>query len=166
MASVGITIYSWRSLKQWRSHGFYRFFVFESIIALILLNSPNWFRDPFSVTQIISWLLLAASLAMAIAGFYLLGTAGRPRENFENTTVLVTRGVYRYVRHPLYSSLLLLGWGAFFKDPSFISGILVVVISAFLFATARAEEAENIKKFGADYSTYMKATRMFIPFLV
>lgn len=164
--TAGIIIFSWRSLHHWRSHGFFRFFAFESILALILLNAEYWFRDPFAATQIMSWLLLVSSLTMAVAGFYLLGTTGRPQGNIENTTVLVNRGAYRYIRHPLYSSLLLLGWGAFFKNPSFLSGVLVVAVSAFLVATARVEEAENIEKFGADYPAYMKTTKMFIPFLI
>ena len=45
-ASAAIAQLSWRSLKDWRSHGFYRFFAFELLAALILLNIPAWFRDP------------------------------------------------------------------------------------------------------------------------
>jgi protein-S-isoprenylcysteine O-methyltransferase Ste14 len=37
--------------------------------------------------------------------------------------------------------------------------------TAFLIATAKVEEVENLSKFGADYAAYMKTTKMFIPFL-
>jgi protein-S-isoprenylcysteine O-methyltransferase Ste14 len=37
--------------------------------------------------------------------------------------------------------------------------------SAFLIATAKVEETENLEKFGSDYAVYMKTTKMFIPFL-
>ncbi len=84
---------------------------------------------------------------------------------FENTTTLVIVGTYKYIRHPLYSSLLLLGWGIFFKNLSLLSSILVLVTSAFLIATAKVEETENLEKFGSDYAVYMKTTKMFIPFL-
>ena len=80
--------------------------------------------------------------------------------------MLVKRGAYKYIRHPLYTSLLLLGWGAFFKDPSILSAIFAVAASAFVIATARIEEKENLKRFGDDYAVYMKTTRMFIPFLI
>ncbi len=165
LASVGIVWFSWTSLHNRRSHGFFRFFAFESILALILLNVEHWFRDPFSAFQIVSWLLLFGSLFLAVHGFYLLRLIGRPEGNFENTTTLVRLGAYRYIRHPLYSSLLWLGWGVFFKDPSLVGGVLVLATSAFLIATARAEEVENLYRFGADYAAYMKTTRMFIPFL-
>lgn len=166
IVSAGIVLVSWPSRRRWRSHGFFRFFALEFLLALILLNLEPWFRDPFSSHQLISWLLLLASLIMAVDGFYRLRTAGRPKGGIDNTTVLVKRGVYRYIRHPLYGSLLLLGWGAFLKNASPLSGILALAASAFLVTTAKMEEAENLQKFGADYATYMRTTRMFIPFLI
>lgn len=152
-------------MRNPRSHGFYRFFTFESLLALILLNLVYWLREPFSAMQIISWLLLTLSSVLAVQGFYLLYVSGKPVGGFEHTTTLVKRGVYKYIRHPLYASLLWLGWGVFFKDPSLIGGILVLAVSASLIATAKAEEAENLRRFGADYASYMKSTRRFIPFL-
>lgn len=165
LTSVGIVFVSWSSLRNPRSHGFFRFFVFELLLALILRNLEDWFQDPFSPLQIVSWMLLLSSLVLAIHGFYLLRVIGRPRGGLEKTTALVTRGAYQYIRHPLYSSLLLFGWGVFFKGTSPVDGLLVVATSALLVATARAEEAENLLKFGADYAAYVKTTRMFIPFL-
>jgi len=165
IVSAGIVILSQKSLRKPRSHGFFRFFAFESILVLILLNLEHWFSDPFSARQIVSWLLLLSSLILAVYGFYLLRMIGKPKGGIENTTTLVMLGAYKFIRHPLYSSLLLLGWGVFFKDPSLLSGILVMATSAFLIATARVEEAENLRKFGADYAMYMKTTKMFIPFL-
>jgi protein-S-isoprenylcysteine O-methyltransferase Ste14 len=165
VVSVAIVFVSWTSLRNPRPYGFFRFFVFESILALILLNLEHWFSDPFSTLQIVSWLLLLSSLTLAVHGFYLLHVIGRPKSGIENTTTLVKQGAYKYIRHPLYSSLLLLGWGVFFKAPSLLSGILVMTTSAFLVATAKVEEAENLHRFGADYAGYKKTTKMFIPFL-
>ena len=165
VVSVGIFVVSWQFLRNPRSHGFYRFFAFESILILILLNLEHWFRDPFSVHQIVSWLLLLTSIVLAAHGFYLLHVIGRPKNGIENTTTLVMVGAYKYIRHPLYSSLLFLAWGVFFKDVSLLGGILASVATAFLIVTAKMEEAENIQKFGAEYAAYMKTTRMFIPFL-
>ena len=47
--------------RQPRSHGFYRFFAWEAILGLFLLNVDFWFRDPFAWYQIIAWTLLFAS---------------------------------------------------------------------------------------------------------
>lgn len=165
VANAGILFVSWKPLSNPRSHGFYRFFAFESILILILLNLEHWLSDPFSVHQIVSWLLLFVSIVLVAHGIYLLRVVGRPKSGIENTTTLVMVGAYKYIRHPLYGSLLFLAWGVFFKDVSLLGGILASVATAFLIVIAKMEEAENIQKFGAEYAAYMKTTRMFIPFL-
>lgn len=65
----------------------------------------------------------------------------------------------------MYSSLLFLAWGIFFKAPSWLGGLLALAATLFLVATSRVEEAENLRFFGEAYREYMKQTKMFIPFL-
>ena len=159
------TWYSIPSLRQPGSHGYYRFFAWEIILGLFVLNLRAWFIQPFAWYQVISWILLILSLIPLVAGLSLLRSMGKPEGNFEATTHLVTRGIYRFIRHPLYMSLIFLTWGIFFKSPSVLDGCLALVGTAFLYATARADESECLVKFGQDYAVYMKATRMFIPFI-
>ena len=162
------------SLRRPGSHGFYRFFAWESILLLFLLNVEKWFLDPFSWHQIIAWTLLIACLAPLIFGVRSLRARGQPTEErpgdpsllaFEKTSKLVTSGIYAYIRHPLYSSLLLLVWGIFFKALSLPGAILALVATTFLIATARADEAECMRFFGDEYQEYMQKTKRFIPFL-
>ena len=172
IASVGLVYLSRVSLRVPRSHGFYRFFAWESILALIMLNVENWFRDPFSIHQVVSWILLIVSTFLVVHGAYLLHVIGKPdtkRDDstiigIERTTTLVTVGAYKYIRHPIYSSLLFLAWGVFFKNPSWLGGTLVLAATAFLVVTAMIEESENIRFFGSAYQAYMGKTKMFIPF--
>jgi protein-S-isoprenylcysteine O-methyltransferase Ste14 len=171
LATAGILYVSRASLRVPGSHGFYRLFAWEFLVALFLLVARNWFDDPFSPHQIVSWLLLLISLLLVYRGVELLRHKGKPDESraggpmlgFEKTTELVTTGLYRYIRHPLYSSLLFLGWGVFFKLPSWPAGLLVVMVTLFLFLTARVEERENIRYFGAAYEEYIKRTKRFVP---
>ncbi len=166
IGTLGIIFISLHSVSKLRSYGFFRFLAFESILVLILFNVEHWFRNPFSIAQIISWLLLIASVVMVSSGFYMLRMFGKPKDVIDDTTVLVTRGIYKYIRHPLYSSLLLLGWGVFLKDVSLVSLALVLVASGFLVCMAKVEEKDNIRMFGDDYSSYIKTTKMFIPFII
>ena len=76
--SAALVWLSWRSLRHLGAHGFYRFFAFELLWALILLNVPVWFRDPFSVRQFVSYVLGVASIIWAIEGFRLLALIGKP----------------------------------------------------------------------------------------
>jgi protein-S-isoprenylcysteine O-methyltransferase Ste14 len=174
IGSVVLITISRASLRQPRSHGFYRFFAWEAMLGLFLLNMDSWFLNPFALHQIIAWLLLFACLVPLVFGVQALRARGKPtarREGdpsllaFEKTSTLVTTGIYHYIRHPLYSSLLLLVWGTFFKLPSVSSGILVIIATIFLVFTAKADESECTKFFGTAYQDYMQRTRMFIPFL-
>jgi protein-S-isoprenylcysteine O-methyltransferase Ste14 len=160
------------SLLAPRSHGFCRFFAWETILALTVLNLEHWFDNPFAWYQLVSWFLLMVSLFLVIHGVRLLRQIGKqntqrndsPMLEFEKTTTIVTDGAYRYIRHPLYSSLLFLAWGIAFKLPGWLNMLLALIATAFLVATARAEEAEDIRFFGPAYQAYMHRTKMFIPF--
>jgi protein-S-isoprenylcysteine O-methyltransferase Ste14 len=146
-------------------HRYYRFLAFESLLILVFLNSDIWFYNPFSVIQLISWIFLLSSLLLALNGFWLLSTVGFPKRDIEDTTKLVTSGIYQYIRHPLYFSLFLGGIGVFLKDPDMIGLFLLFSLFICIYFTARIEEKDNLRKFGTAYHTYMENTKMFVPFL-
>ncbi|MEK7700662.1 MAG: hypothetical protein AAB418_01520, partial [candidate division NC10 bacterium] len=79
VVSAGIAFLSGRSLRDPRAHGFHRFFAFEAMLGLILVNAHRWFEDPFSARQGVSWALLLASIILAGHGFHLLRVAGMSR---------------------------------------------------------------------------------------
>lgn len=171
--SVGLVLLFRASLFNARSHGFYRFFAFESILILVLLNLDYWFYSPSSFRQIISWVLLISCLFPLLTGALSLQRMGKPGNarsdlsliGIEKTTKLVTKGIYQYIRHPIYSSLLLGSWGVFLKHLSWVGFGLALVTTILITVTAKIEEAENIGYFGSAYRDYMKNTKMFIPYL-
>ncbi len=172
--SIPILWMSRRSLLHPTSHGFSRFFAFEAILALVVLNAPHWFAHPFGAQQLVSWLLLFVSAILVAWGVVLLRRFGRSRPTtevspvfeWENTKSLVTTGVYRYIRHPMYSSLLFLAWGALLKSVSISTLVLAGVTTLAIATTAKVEEAENVDRFGQEYRDYMKKTRRFVPFVL
>lgn len=175
VSSLLLAVISWKSLHNPHSHGYHRFFAWEATVGLIVINAPIWFHDPFSWNQIISWILLVASLFPLVLGVNSLRSVGRPNPKvrsdpelfgIEKTTNLVTIGIYKYIRHPLYSSLFLLNLGTFFKRPNLSTIFLSITATFFLIATAKADERECMQTFGSDYQKYMKHTKMFIPYLV
>ena len=172
--TIFLVAVSWRSLRHPRSHGFFRFFAFEAILCIIVLDAPVWFHRAFAPLQLVSWPLLLVSLGLAVHGFYLLRRLGQPSTpgpgspmfRVENTTAFVTSGAYRFIRHPLYASLLCLAWGAALKSLTPVSVVLVVVATASLVVTAKSEEVENLGRFGEAYREYMARTRLFVPFVL
>jgi protein-S-isoprenylcysteine O-methyltransferase Ste14 len=171
--SIPILIVSWKPLLKLNTHGFFRFFSWECIIWLLVNNYSFWFQDIFSWKQIISWILLIVAAYVVLAGVYMLRKAGKAsfaREDtelykFEKTTALVETGIYKYIRHPLYSSLLILTWGIYFKNTNLTLLLISIISSICLYYTAKIEEDENIAFFGEKYIAYMKRSEMFIPFI-
>jgi len=172
--SLPLIYLSKRSLFDIKSHGFPRFFSWECIIALFVANYKFWFVEPLSAKQVISWVLLVVSAYMVVAGVVLLRRASKPGVvrvdeklfKFEKTTELVTSGIFKYIRHPLYSSLIFLTWGIYFKHPTIIMAFVALLSSVLLWFTAVGDEKECISFFGDRYSEYMKGTKRFIPFVI
>jgi protein-S-isoprenylcysteine O-methyltransferase Ste14 len=165
--TVLIILFSWfLSIRYKRYHGIARFFAFESIFILVLLNLRVWFVKPFSVSQIASWILLLLSIYVVTTGYLLLKRKGKPDSNFENTSLLVKSGIYKYIRHPLYLSVFLLGTGVMLKNPATFQLILGIINLVAVYVTAHIEENEMIAKFGDEYRLYKTETKMFIPFIL
>jgi len=174
LATIGNVWLSRSSLRDANHHGFYRFFAWEIILILFLMNVEEWFFDPFSLRQLVSWVILIVSLVLIYQGVQMLRRSGKVNPErgdpallgIEKTTKLVTAGVYRYIRHPFYSSLLLLCWGILLKNVNWIGIVLAVITTVFLVITAKKEESENIRYFGEAYQEYMQHTKMFLPFIL
>ncbi len=168
-----LAIISRHTIRSLHSRGLYRLAAWMGIWALFLLNWRYWFRNSFSINQLISWGFLIISIILLVMSLSTLNRAGKPDQNrdddtllgLEKTTKLVTSGIYRYIRHPMYSSLLFLGFGIFFKAPALRGLVLLILVIIFLVLTANAEETEDIQYFGDTYRDYMKSTRKFIPYL-
>jgi len=173
---VSVTLYliSRKSLRSYRFHGFYRFFAWEAVLALVLLNLDYRTYQLSSTHLIMALVTLTISALLAIHGFQLLRREGMldyRRDDptllwVEKTTVLVTVGAYKYVRHPLYCSFLMMIWGSFLVVPSWQGGLLALFASLNIILAARVEEQENLLYFGTAYCDYMKRTKMFIPFVI
>jgi protein-S-isoprenylcysteine O-methyltransferase Ste14 len=173
LLSIPIVLLSRHSLLHLRAHGFYRFAAWECILWLAISNIRYWFDKPFSLPQVISWICLFYCLYLVLAGAITMKKTGKADEKrvgdlytFEKTTCLIESGIFRYVRHPLYGSLLFLTWGIYLKHPDLFLMRIALLSTIFLILTSLVEEQENIAYFGDIYKDYRKRTKMFLPFLI
>jgi protein-S-isoprenylcysteine O-methyltransferase Ste14 len=172
--TVFLAYISRASLRIARSHGYFRFIAWELMLMLFVQNLDGWYGAPRTLDQIVCGILMGISLLLFIASYESLRQFGKqdhtrndaPLLHFEKTTVLITHGIYRFIRHPMYSSLIFLDWGLFFKRMSWLSGGIALLACIFLVIATLAEESENIRYFGANYREYMKRTVRYVPFLL
>jgi protein-S-isoprenylcysteine O-methyltransferase Ste14 len=77
---------------------------------------------------------------------------------------LITRGVYRRIRHPMYSALLLYSVGQALVIPNWVAGPANLSAFAVLLALRmRAEERMMADEFGAEYAEYSARTKRLVP---
>ncbi len=96
--TLGILYVSWHSLGRPGSHGFYRFFAWEFLLVLFVLNMRKWFEEPFAPYQLVAWSLLMIALFLIIDSAIRLRLQGAPSDarvddsliSIEKTTRLVT----------------------------------------------------------------------------
>jgi protein-S-isoprenylcysteine O-methyltransferase Ste14 len=102
------------------------------------------------------WLALGARIQL---GFF---TAARDRTAAH--PVLVKRGFYRYIRHPIYAGtfLVTLGWTFIYGAP--VTAVLTLAIGA-IFARRRmkSEEAVLRARYGEEYDAYRRETDALVP---
>jgi protein-S-isoprenylcysteine O-methyltransferase Ste14 len=78
---------------------------------------------------------------------------------------LITNGVYKHIRHPLYFGELSRNFGFALLFSSLYGLIIMIIASLFLIARIQIEERLLITKFGNEYKEYMQKTKKLIPYL-
>jgi len=77
---------------------------------------------------------------------------------------LITQGVYRTIRHPMYSALILYAIGQALVVPNWVAGFTNLIAFTLLFALrVRAEEKMMTDQFGAEYAAYSARTKRLVP---
>jgi protein-S-isoprenylcysteine O-methyltransferase Ste14 len=106
--------------------------------------------------------LLFSSGLIALAGFLALGRNLTPHPKPRADATLVRHGIYGFIRHPLYCSLVLgcIGWGLVWQSGP--AAGFAVVLALVLDAKARVEERWLREQF-PEYSDYARRVRRFIP---
>ena len=71
-----------------------------------------------------------------------------------------TRGIHRYVRHPLYSAMFLMFWGRAFDEAALMTALWATL---YLVIGTRFEERKLLQIYGEDYARYSAAVPRFLP---
>lgn len=106
-------------------------------------------------------------IIFAIAGF-LIFCIGAIQIYYSKLTRkgAVLGGLYRYIRHPQYTSFIVCSFGLLLLWPRYIVIFLFVTLIFAYYFLARAEERECEEKFGESYLAYEKETGRFFPLLI
>ena len=108
--------------------------------------------------------LFAVGLGFAIWARVHIGRNWGTPMTSKDEPELVTTGPYRYVRHPIYSGILVAG-ARTAVALSWIRLIAVVLAGIYFLYSATVEERFLTEQFPDAYPAYKRATKMLVPFL-
>ena len=141
--------------------------LFLWLSVLTYLINPGWLA--WSSLGFPAWLRwTGAAVGFVSVGliywvFSSLGLNVTPTVVTRPDSQLVTRGPYRWVRHPLYTVGFLSFFGFFLLTGSWVILLGVLLTIPFLILRTPQEEEHLIQRFGNDYRTYMQRTGRFLP---
>ena len=142
--------------------------VIAQTILMLAALATGWFcKEDWAVSgsgKIIAGVCLCIGAWFGLAGVWGLGAGRTIFPQPLPDAPLVTTGVYGFVRHPLYASLIWLGigWGLWHASWSALG--VAAVMTLFLDAKARHEEVWLRKKFSG-YADYEKRVHRLLPWI-
>jgi methanethiol S-methyltransferase len=149
----------------------YNIFAAISFLPILYLMATLPDQPAYRVPSPWSWVMLGGQLLSAI--FLLIAFLQTDSLSFiglrqlfeeEKSGALVTRGLYRVVRHPLYTFGLLFIW----LTPTVSQNSLTVYLGATIYTLIGAffEERKLLRDFGGEYAAYKQKTPMLVPGLM
>ncbi|MCM8788005.1 MAG: isoprenylcysteine carboxylmethyltransferase family protein [Candidatus Omnitrophica bacterium] len=145
--------------------------IFRKLIDIgewvVILSVAIFFPRPRINFYPLNYLL---GIGFFILGFYLhyLAHKTNPYAHCSKDKVekLITNGIYRKMRHPVYAGYILMYLGAFFTLSSLWTLFPISIFSLIFYHSAMEEERFLSKKFGQEYQLYiMKVPWKFIPYI-
>jgi protein-S-isoprenylcysteine O-methyltransferase Ste14 len=140
----------------------------QGVLMAALVLAPRWsgqWADEWPLpdwARWLGWALAAVGAVVSLAAFPQLGRALTPMPEPRPDAELTTTGLYRWVRHPIYSGVLAMGWGWTLAHPSWVTAALAAALTGLFTAKAGYEEGLLRERF-ADYADYAARTPRFVP---
>jgi len=106
----------------------------------------------------------SVGLIIVLISQYQMGSAWRIGVDANEKTELVTQGVFKYVRNPIYTGLFIGSAGLWLVSPSILLmfGLLGLYVAVELFVR-KVEEPHLLEQFGAEYDEWCHSTPRYLP---
>ena len=141
-------------------------------IAILLIGPGEWFRGswlgermyPGSETiAAVGALLTMLGVAFACWARYVLGRNWSSVVQVKEDHELIQTGPYHWVRHPIYTGLLLAFFGTAMAIGEWRGAICVAIVAVSFWFKLKLEERWMRENFGSTYEQYMARTKALIP---
>jgi protein-S-isoprenylcysteine O-methyltransferase Ste14 len=138
-----------------------QFLLFFALYRACAIAGPRLFALSLPVT-ILAVFLGAAAALIGLAAFAAIGSSFRIRPEPRPGASLVDRGIYRRIRHPMYTAVVLLSTTLFLLKGTLLAGVVAAAVIAFHFLKAHREETLLLGRYPG-YAEYRARTWGIIP---
>ncbi len=141
-----------------------------AVLLRFFAGRPEYFQRTFiarsDVSEVAGLIVCAAGVAFAIWARRTLGRNWSGNPTIKEGHELVTRGPYRFVRHPIYTGMLLAAAGTALGHGQVLDLVLLLVALVVVWLKSRVEERLMLRQFPQEYASYRRRTNALIPFLL
>ena len=110
--------------------------------------------------------LLLVGVAFAVWARFVLGRNWSGIVTVKEDHTLITRGPYAWVRHPIYTGILLALLGTAITLGTILNMVEVPAVALAFWLKLRTEEKFMVETFGEHYTTYRQQVKALIPHLI
>ncbi len=118
-----------------------------------------------SAANVLGLALFVVGLTIALVAVFTLKRSYSSSLVIRENHRLVTHGLYRYVRHPVYFGVLIVIMGVPVYAQSVLGALVLAALIPLALIRIRMEEGLLIEQFGDEYRTYRARVKKLIPFL-
>ncbi len=129
----------------------------------LVWGSRSW--EALSVPNVIGLLLFVTGLAIALVAVRTLGRLYASTLVTREGHRLISHGIYRYMRHPIYFGVIMICFGVPVYAPSLYGFFVMSALVPLFLIRISLEEAMLIEEFGDAYRSYKQDTKKLIPFV-
>lgn len=133
------------------------------IIGIIIVNVAFSAKIYLLDIAVLRWLLLPAVAYWCLISISAQRMHKQAAKSVANITKINKTGIYGAVRHPMYSSNIILTAGIFFFRPTLRILLIAVWMIAVFLIWMNLEEKALEERFGDEYKKYKKKVPMFLP---
>lgn len=140
-----------------------KFLLYAQLVLLILLFYLGNFGRIFTNPAVA--VIFASGVLLGLWAFYNLGLDtytpfAEPKKEGKH----VQSGTYKYIRHPMYTAILIIGFSLLLSSAAFPSAIIYLLL-LYVLETKATQEEGYLEKLHPTYKTYAQKTKKFIPYI-
>ncbi len=137
----------------------------QLILFAAFILDPNWVQ--LSIPLLVQWLgwgFVFIGGGVILLAMAQLNTNLTPYPSPKQSATLIQSGLYRYMRHPIYSGILMAFFGLALTNGSIVQAIIVIALYILFYYKSSYEEQRLLETF-SEYEAYRQRTGRFFPSL-